>query len=205
MSNKTQLQENNKTLEFVLGELEGKPTTEECMAKIYALSKRVIPISQGGTGATTVEKARENLGIPNLYMQVVASDDPLMEIKGAYVEADNGSKTQAVFNELEKQFRITMDGSIKITGTARRDQVSNTTMYWYIYLNDKLVDSYYSPWGTGSLEQTIDKTVNVKSGDVLRYRLRVGDYGASGYAYVKITDFWIKGQVKFAPMVVVEA
>ena len=62
MSNKTQLQENNSTLEYVLEQLETMPTTEDCMREIEELQDRVTPIDKGGTGATTAEEALTNLG-----------------------------------------------------------------------------------------------------------------------------------------------
>lgn len=43
MSNKSQLQENNATLQFVLEQIQDKPTTEECMEAIEDLSEKTIP------------------------------------------------------------------------------------------------------------------------------------------------------------------
>lgn len=48
MSNKTQLQENNQTLEYVIEQLADKPTTEECMEAIDELSEQVTPLMLNG-------------------------------------------------------------------------------------------------------------------------------------------------------------
>lgn len=164
----------------------------------------IIPINKGGTGETSIAAVREKFGIPSTY--VVASDDELFQIKGATVTATSSANhTQAEYKTLEKQFRITMDGNIKITGTASRSDTHSTDIDYSIYLNDNVIDSYSSPWGTGDLEREIDETVSVKAGDILKCVLKVGAKNAVGTVTVKIEDFWIKGTVKFVPMVAVEA
>ena len=68
MTNKSQLQENNITLDYILDKLRDMPNTEECMELIEELqkskldSKAIIPIEQGGTGATTASEALAKLG-----------------------------------------------------------------------------------------------------------------------------------------------
>ena len=46
MSNKTQLQENNATLAYVLEQLQGKPSTEDCMALIAQLQSQATDLEQ---------------------------------------------------------------------------------------------------------------------------------------------------------------
>lgn len=117
MSNKTQLQENNATLEYIIEQLRGMPTTEDCMAAIKELQTKVTPIEQGGTGAITAEEALANLGGAKIQA-------------GSYVGTGKWGKSYP--NKLEFEFTPELVFIVTTPHTETTPNgIKNTVIIWF--------------------------------------------------------------------------
>jgi hypothetical protein len=70
MSNKTQLQENNATLEYVIKQLKNMPTTEDCMALIEDLKDSALSMFTATVGVLLSNWNSAN----GMYTQTIACD-----------------------------------------------------------------------------------------------------------------------------------
>lgn len=131
MSNKTQLQENNATLEYVIEKMKEMPTTEDCMALIEDLQSDKIDKTQGmglaGFGTTsdsdksweTVFTIDSKTGVPTIkkipsYMSDMADDIGYARVQtGSY---KGGGSSNTIPLEFPAKFIVITSASLTAFG-----------------------------------------------------------------------------------------
>ena len=115
MSNKTQLQENNATLAYVLEQLQGKPSTEDCMALIAQLQSQ----------ATDLEQDKADKDLSNVAANTWTNLGFLKAEKGSY----DGKAGGTITGDVSKTITCAnIEPVIMIISTVGKNQTIITTI-----------------------------------------------------------------------------
>ncbi len=136
----TSLVNDVKTISSNLGNLNNLTTTEKSaiVGAINELNAKTIPLSQGGTGASTAENARNNLGIPAtvLYSNTsgttgtIELSQPYTNFVRIGVYAQGQYDNDSTYNEM-----LTTVSYLTLSATSAADNTHNCTVWRAAFIN----------------------------------------------------------------------
>lgn len=139
------------------------------------LKKRVTPIELGGTGATTAEEARDNLGVTEFvenYQRPWNVDSNVGNISHDWNSFDLLCVTTDVFSEADSPpIYMKNSGQLYLCFDLNYDSSNIIEVEAVVYVNDTLIKTYTNS-DVNALSGNIKTLLTVKKGDIVILKLR---------------------------------
>lgn len=179
--------DNEKVTCYIHSIIDGEDKGWNSKVNLASEVKGVLPIENGGTGASNKEDAIKTLGIDEYQRPWDVNENVIkININDAYISADSSSTTE--FGESLLPIPLINSGNVYLKYKFRANNYArNCEMN--LYLNDNLIKSYSHNEikESDSANRTLLVLLeNVKKGDTIKFQLKTKSFGStSAYFYVE--------------------